>query len=91
MFESLELGKCAHNANYDVAVLAGHGVNCKNVDFDTMIAAHLLGRSALGLKNLSLDVLGREMTPITQLIGTGAQADNFRPSPDRIGAALCCS
>ncbi len=77
LFESTELGKCAHNANYDVSVLANHGVNCRNVDFDTMIAAHLLGRQALGLKNLSLDVLGREMTPITQLIGTGRKQITF--------------
>ena len=81
LFESLELGKCAHNANYDVAVLAGRGVQCRNVDFDTMIAAHLLGRNALGLKNLSLDILGREMTPISQLIGTGRKQITFDQVP----------
>ena len=81
LFESPELSKCAHNANYDMAILTGHGVNCRNVDFDTMIAAHLLGRNALGLKNLSLDVLGREMTPITQLIGTGRKQITFDQVP----------
>ncbi len=81
LLESPELGKCAHNANYDMAVLTGYGVNCRNVDFDTMIAAHLLGRNALGLKNLSLDVLGREMTPITQLIGTGRKQITFDQVP----------
>ncbi|MCI0780780.1 MAG: DNA polymerase I [Chloroflexi bacterium] len=77
LLESTELAKCAHNANYDVSVLANHGVHCRNVDFDTMIAAHLLGKSALGLKNLSLDVLGQEMTPITALIGTGRKQITF--------------
>ena len=77
LLESTELAKCAHNANYDVLVLANHGVHCRNVDFDTMIAAHLLGKSALGLKNLSLDVLGQEMTPITALIGTGRKQITF--------------
>ena len=81
LFESPDLRKCAHNANYDMAVLAGHGVNCRNLDFDTMIAAHLLGKSALGLKNLSLDILGREMTPITQLIGTGRKQITFDQVP----------
>ena len=38
-----------------------------------MIAAHLLGKKSLGLKNLALDVLDVEMTPITQLIGTGSK------------------
>ena len=81
LFESPELRKCAHNANYDMAVLVGHGVNCRNVDFDTMIAAHLLGRNSLGLKNLSLDVLGREMTPISKLIGTGRKQLTFDQVP----------
>ena len=79
LLESPELGKCAHNANYDMTVLAQHGIQCQNVDFDTMIAAHLLSKNQqqLGLKNLSLDVLGQEMTPITQLIGTGRRQITF--------------
>ena len=81
LFESVDLAKCAHNANYDMSILANHGINCRNVDFDTMIAAHLLGRSAVGLKNLSLDVLGQEMTPITQLIGTGRKQITFDQVP----------
>ena len=81
LFESTDLAKCAHNANYDMSVLVNHGIICRNVDFDTMIAAHLLGRSAVGLKNLSLDVLGREMTPISQLIGTGRKQLTFDQVP----------
>ena len=81
LMESENLAKCAHNANYDVTILANHGIECRNVDFDTMIAAHLLGRTHLGLKNLSLDVLGREMTPISELIGTGRKQVTF----DQVG------
>ena len=77
LMESTELAKCAHNANYDVTVLANHGIICQNVDFDTMIAAHLLSKGALGLKNLSLNVLGHEMTPISELIGTGRKQITF--------------
>ncbi len=77
LLESPDLAKCAHNANYDMAVLFGHGIECRNLDFDTMIAAHLLGKNAIGLKNLSLDVLGLEMTPISQLIGTGRKQLTF--------------
>ena len=73
LFEATGIAKYAHNANYDMTVLANHGVKFANVDFDTMIAAHLLGRSynQLGLKDLALDVLGEEMTPISELIGKG--------------------
>jgi DNA polymerase-1 len=77
LFESPELGKCAHNANYDLTVLANHGVTCANVNFDTMVAAHLMGKPSLGLKNLALDLLGQEMTPITDLIGTGRKQMGF--------------
>jgi DNA polymerase-1 len=81
LFESEDIAKCAHNANYDLSVLVNHGVKFRNVDFDTMIAAHLLSRHALGLKNLSLDVLGNEMTPISQLIGTGRKQITFDQVP----------
>ncbi len=81
LFESAGMSKCAHNANFDLMVLASHGINCRGVDFDTMIAAHLLCKGALGLKNLALDVLGREMTPITQLIGTGSNQVTFDQVP----------
>ncbi len=79
LFESHDIAKCAHNANYDMTVLANHGVRFNNVDFDTMIAAHLLGRNynQLGLKELSLNELGHEMTPITDLIGRGRKQITF--------------
>ena len=77
LFESPDVSKCAHNANYDMTILANHGIECQGVDFDTMVAAHLLRRGQLGLKNLALDVLGQEMTPITDLIGTGRKQLSF--------------
>ena len=79
LFESREIAKCAHNANYDMMVLANHGVRFENVDFDTMIGAHLLGKSynQLGLKDLSLNELNHEMTQITELIGRGRKQVTF--------------
>ena len=79
LFESPGIAKCAHNANYDMTVLANHGVRFENVDFDSMIAAHLLGKSynQLGLKDLSLNELGHEMTNIKELIGSGRKQITF--------------
>jgi len=77
LMESAQLGKSAHNANFDLMMLANYGINTQNVDHDTMIAAHLLGRTGIGLKNLALEVLGEEMTPITKLIGTGKKQTTF--------------
>jgi len=56
-----------------MTVLARYGVELTGLDFDTMIAAYLLGEKALGLKPLAFAKLGIEMTPITALIGTGAK------------------
>ena len=66
-----DVPKTAHNANYDMMVLENHGIKVEGLAFDTMLAAHAAGRSSVGLKNLALDMLGEEMTPITDLIGRG--------------------
>ena len=71
LFEDEAVSKSAHNANYDLMVLEEVGINVKGLDFDTMIAAALTGRRAIGLKQLALDFFQVEMTPITDLIGTG--------------------
>jgi len=68
-----KLAKYAHNGNYDMTVLAEHGVTINNLTFDTMLAAHLLGEKTLGLKALVFSKLKIEMTPITDLIGSGAK------------------
>ncbi|MCE2456682.1 MAG: DNA polymerase I [Dehalococcoidia bacterium] len=71
IFTNPEVPKTAHNANYDMMVLENHGIKVVGLAFDTMLAAHAAGRSSVGLKNLALDMLGEEMTPITDLIGRG--------------------
>jgi DNA polymerase-1 len=73
VFEDTTIGKVAHNAKYDMMVLAECGVNVSGLSFDTMIAAHLLGEKAVGLKALAFSKLGVEMTPISDLIGKGAR------------------
>ena len=71
VLESEAVPKVAHNANYDMTVLKNHGVEVRGVTFDTMIAAALLGRRSIGLKQLALNELGIEMTELSDLIGTG--------------------
>ena len=71
LFEDENVAKAAHNANYDVTVLAGYGIRVRKLDFDTMLAAHLSGRKAIGLKALALEYFNEEMTLISDLIGTG--------------------
>ena len=85
------LPKVAHKANYDVTLLTNLGVEVGNVAFDTMLAAHLLGRKAIGLKNLALDLLGVEMTPIEELIGSGRKQVTFAQAPVERAAAYSCA
>ena len=71
--EDKTLPKLAHNGKYDMVVLAEHGIEVKNLSLDTMVAAYLLGEKALSLKGLAFARLGIEMTPITDLIGSGSK------------------
>ena len=71
IFTNPDVPKTAHNANYDMMVLENHGLKVEGLAFDTMLAAHAAGRPSVGLKNLTLDMFGKEMTPITDLIGRG--------------------
>jgi len=73
LIEDPNIAKIAHNGKYDMMVLSQYGIELQNLSFDTMIAAYLLGEKALGLKPLAFSKLGVEMTPITDLIGTGAK------------------
>ncbi len=73
LIEDQSKAKIAHNGKYDMMVLAQYGIELKNLGFDTMIAAYLLGEKALGLKPLAFSKLGIEMTPISDLIGKGAK------------------
>ncbi len=79
LLEDERIKKVGHNAKYDIIVLAQEGVWVRGLEFDTMIAAFLLGEGgggsyrpgegALGLKWLASRLLGVEMTEISQLIG----------------------
>ncbi|TEU16587.1 MAG: DNA polymerase I [Anaerolineales bacterium] len=73
VLEDASVAKYAHNAKYDLTVLARHGIDVKGLTFDTMIAEWLIDPASrnLGLKNMAWARLGVEMTPITFLIGKG--------------------
>ncbi len=73
LLENAKLSKIAQNGKFDMTVLAEQGVRLQNLDFDTMIAAHLLGEKPIGLKALAFNKLGIEMMPIDDLIGKGAK------------------
>ncbi|MDP2919768.1 MAG: DNA polymerase I [Dehalococcoidia bacterium] len=65
--------KTAHDSKFDITVLAEAGIEINNLTFDTMVAGYLLSEQALNLKVLAFKWLGLELTPISDLIGTGAR------------------
>ncbi len=77
LLEDASLAKVAHNGNYDMTVLAEHGIMVNNVTFDTMLAAYLLSEKSLSLKALAFARLGIEMASITDIIGSGAKQLNM--------------
>jgi DNA polymerase-1 len=82
------VGKAAHNAKFDLIVLARNGVWVEGLRCDTMVAAYLLnpGRRGLGLKDQAFENLNLVMTPITDLIGTGKQQITMAQVPIALAA-----
>ena len=91
LLEAPHIAKTAHNANYDFTVMGNYGIMPRNLDCDSMLAAHLLGRKALGLKSLALDVLDVEMTPIKELIGTGSKQKSMAQVPIQDASSYACA
>ncbi len=73
LFGDTALKKIGHNGKFDMMALAQRGIEVRGLKFDSMIAANLLGEKSVALKTLAFNLLGIEMTPINNLIGTGAK------------------
>ena len=76
-----KIPKIAHNASYDLTVLRKYDIQVSNLFFDTMLAAHLVGKRSVGLKNLVFDLFGHQMTPIEELIGKGKKQITIDQAP----------
>ena len=91
LFADDSLSKIAHNGKFDMTILAESGVTVNNLAADTMIAAHLLSEKSIGLKALAFQLLGIEMTPITDLIGKGAKQISMSQVPIEQAAEYACA
>ena len=73
ILENGSIKKTGQNIKFDALVMKNHGIELKGIQFDTMLAAHLIkpeGRS-YKMDNLSLEYLNYRMVPIEDLIGKG--------------------
>ena len=71
ILEDARIGKTSYDGKRDMMVLANHRVKLENVNFDVMIAAHLVGEKNLELKALAFNRLGVETMSTAELVGTG--------------------
>jgi DNA polymerase-1 len=90
-FADPAVAKVAHNAKYDLTVLRRYGLDVLGVLDDTLIMAWLLDSASrsLGLKALAADLLGWQMTEITDLIGTGRKQISMEQVAAALAGAYC--
>ena len=73
LFEDSKRAFFGHNIKYDYHVLLNHGIEIKNISFDTMLASYVLHANERrhNLDYLALNLFGKVKTPISDLIGKG--------------------
>jgi DNA polymerase-1 len=85
------LKKTSHNAQFSMTVLGEVGVEMEGLEQDVMIAAHVLGEKAVSLKGLAFGRLNEELTPLTDLTGTGRQQVTLAQVPIEKTAEYACA
>jgi DNA polymerase I len=90
IFQNPRIKGYGHHAKYDKHVLHRYGIDVTNLEFDTMIAAYLLGENSMGLKDLAFSRLGIEMTEIAALIGRGQNQLSMNMVPLEQVAQYAC-
>ncbi len=78
---------------YHARILENHGLPLGILSFDTMVASYVLNpsRNSHGLKDLALELLGEQMTPIDRLIGKGAKQISMDAVDVEAAAPYACA
>ncbi|MFO7773642.1 MAG: DNA polymerase I [Dehalococcoidia bacterium] len=71
ILENARVEKTAYNGKHVIAMLARSGIEVRNLSFDPMLAAYLLGEKSLELKALAFNKLGTEIATPAELCGVG--------------------
>jgi len=82
--------RIAYDGKFDIIVFQQNDLKLRNVSFDTLIAAYLLGEKSLKLKALAFNKLGLEIRELTDLTGTGARQTSLSRSPVEQVAEIAC-
>ncbi|MBM4444063.1 MAG: DNA polymerase I [Chloroflexi bacterium] len=68
LLSAAQPARWAHDTKEVITCLLDHGIGPVSLDFDTMIAAYLLGEKALDLRTLAMSRLGVELASSAELI-----------------------
>ena len=77
ILENAVIGKIAYDGKRVIEVLAGCGIEVRNLNFDPMLAAYLLGEKSLVLKALAFNKLGTEIVIPADLTGAGKKQSSL--------------
>ena len=92
MLENPAIEKNIHNSKYALVLLAENGIEVSNFEFDTMLAAYLLGDKSLGLKELVFSRTGLEIIPSKDLTGSGTkQISLFQVDTSEVASFACAN
>jgi len=92
ILENIIIDKIAYNGKHVMAVLAGCGMGVRNLNFDLMLAAYLVGEKSLGLKALAFNKLGVEIATPAELTGAGKRQSSLSLlDANRVADHACAS
>ena len=79
LLENSAVKKIGQNIKYDAIVLKRHGLELKNISFDTMIASYLLNPNIRrhNLDDMALDLLSHETIKYEEVAGSGKNKTTF--------------
>ncbi|MCB1107630.1 MAG: DNA polymerase I [Chlamydiia bacterium] len=92
LLENQNLSFYGHNIKYDLHIFKNHGIELKNIGFDTMIASYLCNpqNNRHNLDLLALEKFGKTKTSIKELIGSGKNEISMREvSIEKVGPYCC--
>jgi DNA polymerase I len=88
--EQERYARIAYDGKFDIIVFSQNGLKLRNVGFDTLIAAYLLGEKSLRLKALAFNKLGLEIRELSDLTGSGAKQISLSLSSiEQVGEIAC--
>lgn len=92
LLENPAIGFYGHNIKYDLHVLEHHGLQIKNVCFDTMLASYILNAHERqhNLDQLTLEYFDKVKIPITDLIGKGKTQVTMKSVSISTVTEYCC-